>query len=319
MSFKSVIRRKTEGLKRFIGGIKRKSSKYLEIITSKYGFAAVTAHALKNFISHGMTIYAGNFAYSAFLAMFPMILLIAAATGLVFNNNPEIMQKAMDALIEIFPGATDALEAMIESVVRLRSVVGAVGVLGLLWTVSKIAFAIQTGFEEVWEMRRRTFVKKKLFAMEIMLLLIVIGLLSLLATFLSSYLISWLEENVGTMVSTLSLFMKALFIPAASLVIFTVLYHAIPLGETKWKEVLWGALVASLLLYANHNLMSFYFRRISNAEALYGSMGVLLGIVLWLYLVGIIIFFGAEIVHSLQVRWEAQDEQENSEGCSLED
>jgi membrane protein len=271
-------------------------------MTRRYGWMAVIRQALSDFSRHRMTVYAGNFAYSAFLALFPLILLAAAIVGLVFNNNPGVMQQAVDGLLELFPGMAATMEGIVESLVRLRNVVGVVGLVGLLWTVSKISYAIQTGFAEVWETRGRSFVKKRLLALGIIMLVLLIGIAGLVVTFLSSHLLSWINERSGPLISALTLILGNLINPAAIMFVLAILYRAIPLEKPGWREVFWGALMAAMLLYVSEHLIGFYFSKVSNAEALYGSLGVLLGLVLWLYIVGIIVFLGAEIVRVMHKR-----------------
>lgn len=292
----------------------------LEGLSERYGWIAVTDEAVRGFFRHGMTMHAGNFAYSAFLAVFPLFLLIASAIGFIFSYDPAVMQKVTEAIRNALPDMPATVNAASDSLVRLRNVVGILGIIGLLWTISKIAFAIQTGFEEVWETQRRSFVKKKLLAFGIMLLLLLVGVVGLAVTFISSQFFSWLRREAGPLVSTLSVVASTLLNPMASILVFAVLYRRVPLRKPGWKEVLWGALVAALLLDATEYGLGIYFTRISKNQALYGSLGVVLGIVLWLYVVGILVFLGAEIVHVLQERWgTAGDESgETREGVQLE-
>ncbi|MEW6554098.1 MAG: YihY/virulence factor BrkB family protein [Actinomycetota bacterium] len=304
MAWKERLNEKTKLIVRWSRKATQRAGRLYGHLAQRYGFIAVIDQAIRNFFRHGMSLHAGNFAYSAFLAIFPLFLLIAAVIGFIFSYNSDVMQKVTEAIRNVLPDMPSTVNAASESLVRLRNVVGILGIIGLLWTISKITYAIQTGFEEVWETYKRSFVKKKLFAFGVMFLLLLVGIVGLAVTFVSSQFFSWLNRETGPVLSTLAVVFGALLSPLASTLIFAVLYRRIPLVRPGWKEVLWGAITAALLLDAAEYGLGIYFTKISKNQALYGSLGVVLGIVLWLYVVGILIFLGAEIVHVLQLRWE---------------
>ncbi len=113
-----------------------------------------------------------------------------------------------------------------------------------------------------------------------------------------------MNEHTGPILSSLMVVASHIVSPLATMLIFALLYRTIPKNKPGWKEILWAALPMALLLDLAEYLLGIYFTKISSTQALYGSMGIVIGIVLWLYIVGIFIFFGAEIVQTLQRRWE---------------
>jgi len=318
MAWKEWLSNKVSPLVQWFRKVGLRASGLFRRLSEKYGWIAVIEQSIRDFFRHGMTLHAGNFAYSAFLAIFPLLLLIASVIGFVFSYNADVMQKVIEAMRGVFPDMPSTIDGVSESMLRLRNVVGILGIIGLLWTISKITYAIQTGFEEVWETYKRSFVKKRLFGFAIMLLLLLVGIVGLAVTFISSQFFSWLNRETGPVFSTLAVVLGALLSPLASTLVFFVLYRQIPLVKPRWKEVLWGALTAALLLDAAEYGLGIYFTKISKNQALYGSLGVVLGIVLWLYVTGILIFFGAEIVHVLQQRWGTDGEdKEEPQGIQL--
>jgi membrane protein len=318
MALMQWIKGKSKQLKWWVEKIEDKAAGLLENLSERYAWIGVLTEAIRNFFRHDMTLHAGNFAYSAFLAIFPLALLITYIIGMVFSYNPEVMQKAVDALKNAMPDMPTTIGDAAEAMVRFRSVVGVLGLLALIWTIGKIAYAIQTGFEQIWETQRRSFVRKKLLSLGIMLLLLVVGILGLFVTYASSQLFSWIDEHTGLFFSTLAVILGAILSPLASTLIFSVLYRKIPLRKPGWRAVIWGALTAALLLDIAEYGLSVYFTKISKSQALYGTLGVAIGVVIWLYVVGILIFLGAEIVRSLQDRWgDAETGGEPSSGVQL--
>lgn len=276
--------------------------RWLDDYTARHTWAAVSVQAVRDFFRHDMTIHSGNFAYSSFLAIFPLLLLIFSVVGIVFNNSPETMQKVVDLLRETIPDMPVTISNAAESLTRFSGVVGVLGLIGLVWSVSRIAYAIQTGFDQIWEMKKRSYMRKKIFALGVMILLGVVGLIGLSITMLSTSFFSWLRDATGPVISTLAVVLGALLSPAASVLILATLYRTLPQRRPGWREIIWGALVAALLLDIAEYGLGIYFTYISQTQAAYGAVGVVIGIVLWLYVVGILIFMGAELVQALQER-----------------
>ena len=250
-----------------------------------------------------MTLHAGNFAYSAFLGIFPLMLFIMAIVGYFFHYDSATMQKVIDVFKDVLPEMQSTVQRSGESMERLRGTIGIIGIVGLLWSMSRITYSFQLGFEAAWGMKQRGFIAKKVYSVTLMLLLMVVAIAGLSVTFISTHFFSWVNEHTGVFLSTLVVIASHIVSPCATIFIFATLYRTIPKNKPGWREILWAALPMALLLDLFEYGLGFYFTRISQTQALYGSMGIVIGIVLWLYFVGIFIFFGAEIVQVLQKRW----------------
>jgi membrane protein len=249
-----------------------------------------------------MTLHAGNFAYSAFLGIFPLLLFILSIIGFIFHYDPAIMQKVLDVIKTRLPDMQVTIQAAGQSMDRLRNTVGIISLIGLLWSMSRISYTFQIGFEAAWGMKQRGFVVKKIYSVALMLLMIVVAIIGLSITFISTYLFSWVNQHTGPILSSITVVATHIISPCATFLIFALLYRTIPKYKPRWKEILWGAVPMAILLDLFEYGLGFYFTKISKTQALYGPLGILIGIVLWLYFVGIFIFFGAEIVQTLQKR-----------------
>jgi membrane protein len=302
LQLKSRLREKWSDLSAIVQARAGRISRQLDNFTTRHTWAEVAVQALKDFFRHDMTIHSGNFAYSSFLAIFPLILLITSVVGFIFSYSPETMQKIVDLLRNALPDMPTTVSNAADSLLRFRGVVGVFGLIGLVWSVSRIAYAIQTGFDQIWEMKKRSYVRKKIFALGVMLLLGVVGIIGLGITLISTSFFSWLRDATGPVISTLAVVLGALISPAATTLIFATLYRTLPQKKPGWREIFWGALTAALLLDISEYGLGIYFTRISKTQAIYGSVGVVIGVALWLYVTGILLFMGAEIVRALQER-----------------
>jgi Ca2+-transporting ATPase len=73
----------------------------------------------------------------------------------------------------------------------------------------------------------------------------------------------------------------------------TMFYKLAPRRPTRLAEV-WGAgLCATALLQVAESLFAIYLRRFATLNAVYGAFGGVMALLLWIYLSGCIIIFGA--------------------------
>lgn len=303
----SSIRKRLRAIKLTVGkhwrNGRRRFFATLDAVGERHGSVAVISHALEDFFEHRMTLHSGNFAYSAFLSIFPLVLTILAVVGFIFRYNPSVLQGTIDYLRKMMPDfGRGTIMSATDSVSNLRNLVGVVGILGLLWSVSRISYSLDSGFERIWETGKTSYFRKKAFAFLVLLLLGGLLMVALGVTFVSSQALGWIDAHTGPLLSGVAAVLGVLLGPALTFLMFAAVYRVLPRKKPGYREIFWGALVAALLFDASEYVLSFYWTGISKQQALYGSLGVVLGIVLWMYLLGILIFFGAEIVHVMQER-----------------
>jgi membrane protein len=73
------------------------------------------------------------------------------------------------------------------------------------------------------------------------------------------------------------------------------LYYFGPNFDRKKKRVMPGALFASTGIVIGSLLFSLYLRLVPSVSATYGSLGAVVTLMLWLYLMGLMLLIGAEI------------------------
>jgi membrane protein len=79
-----------------------------------------------------------------------------------------------------------------------------------------------------------------------------------------------------------------------SVAMFTILYRTIPRNRVTWRDVWLGGLLTGLIYEAVRRLFSWYLANISRYSLLCGSVGAILGFLLWSYLSAMILLLGAE-------------------------
>ena len=110
----------------------------------------VLVQAVQNYIRHQSANQAGSVAFSSTLAMFPLLLFVAAAAG--FVGQPGAAAELASRVMEYAPPAVaDALRPVIDDVLAQRSrALLAIGMIATIWTASSGAQAIRTALNKAY-------------------------------------------------------------------------------------------------------------------------------------------------------------------------
>jgi membrane protein len=98
---------------------------------------------------------------------------------------------------------------------------------------------------------------------------------------------------------------------------FWILYQWIPKADVKPKEALWGAVFTTLLTELLTLIMNWYLSsQWQRYELIYGSLGSIIALLLWIYFASFIIFFGAHLSSAVS---KTKRKKEFNELCSDEE
>jgi len=77
-------------------------------------------------------------------------------------------------------------------------------------------------------------------------------------------------------------------------IVIVFLYRVLPMERPKVRDIWPGALVAAALLAIVKGAMELYFEQLADFGAIYGSLGALMALLLFLFAASNVIVFGAE-------------------------
>jgi membrane protein len=238
---------------------------------------------------------AASIAYFSFFSLFPLLVGVVAGAS-VFLDRVEIQSRLDRMLSGDFPGSADFLRTNIEALTEQRGAASIASVLGLLWSASKMFGAMNRGINLAFGVpKRHPFYLSRLryFAMTVgmsLLLLVAVGVstavdlvtpLDLTRFGFDGTLFSSLGGRVASLVSVF--------------VTVILIYKLVPYERPAWRDILLGALAATLLFELGKALFVLYLGNVGNLEAVYGSLTSVIVLLLWLYFSARVLLFGAEI------------------------
>jgi membrane protein len=258
----------------------------------------VLMQATLNYIRHQSANQAGSVAFSAVLAMFPLLLFLSAAAG--FVGQPGAAAELADRVMEYAPPAVaDALIPVIDEVLRERSrTLLAIGMIATIWAASSGAQAVRTALNRAYGVDQglsfwKARIKVTLFT--------VIGTVAAVLVFSSVVILpyAWalLEATVGAGPEALWLRTGVRYGLAfvVLVLLYALLYGWLPDIPQRLRTVLPGALVGALMWLGAAAILSYTLQSAGKLALVYGGFAGLVATLVFLYLSAVTLIFGAEI------------------------
>ncbi len=259
-------------------------------------FMYIAKSLIDRYDRHNVAQTAGQFAYFSLLSIFPFIIFINALISSL-DLSGELVTEISS---EIFPlQIAEVIGSYIEYITGLGSGFGviSVGVFVALFSASKSVRSLSIAINLAYEItEKRVFWARIILSVILTFILGIVIILCLVAVTIGRewiYRIILLIDIPVSWITGISVG-KWVIVFSAFLVILTLVYYVIPLRRVKLISVLPGAILAIALNFLLTYAYSIYVAYFSNFSVLYGSMGIVLLLALWLYLVGVFIIMGAE-------------------------
>ena len=247
---------------------------------------------ISDFFSNNCPYMAAGIAYWTLFSAFPLSL--AAVSLLGFANPTSIEQEEMVArIIEQIPVSGDYVLDLVERVAEARGALSFIAVLGLLISGSAVFAAIRKGINHAWHVTRPHpfFIGRGID----LLMLVFVGLLALIAATNLVGLVGRGASNIWFVGEPLISVGFDLGLLVASYFILAILYRFVPYTEVEWRDVWLGALVGALMAYGVRVAFSGFLINVNEFNLVYGSLGALMALLVWVYLSAMSLVLGAEV------------------------
>ena len=257
-----------------------------------------TRRAVLEFVDDRGHRDAAQIAFFGVLSAVPLAMLLVGLLGLAMDD-AEVRERVVQAIFDNVPLSNEAdrprLESTVGDALDNAGSLGPVSILLLLAAASGIMGALRHSINAAWDIEERPpLLRRK--ALDLALVLggsvIFLFSVSLTATRRAADLVD--DERGGWLAAILLDALGDLlpFVFTALVVLF--LYRVLPWPRPKVREIWPGALVAAALISIARNVLELYFEHLADLGALYGSLGALMALLLFVYATALIVVFGAE-------------------------
>ncbi len=280
------------------------------------GWKDILWRVYNQFFSDRITLIAAGSAFYLLLAMFPALGAFVSLYG--FVADPVTIADHIAFLGSVLPsGGLDLIRAQLQALAGAdQASLSFAFIFGLLIALWSANSGIKTLFEALNvaydENEKRSFLWLNLVSFLVTLGGIAIGILFIVCVGVVPAMLAFagLSGAEETLVSLLRWPLLILVSAAA----ISILYRYGPSREkAKWRWITWGSGFASLAWLVASILFSWYLANFADYNATYGSLGAVIGFMLWTWLSVVILLAGAEINAEL----EHQTGRDSTTGAEL--
>lgn len=242
---------------------------------------------------------AGQMAYFVLFSLFPFLMFLTALTGLVVDDPQSALNTLTGRMQAFLPGDTVALlERYIDRTLRGAGAgILFIGIFAALWSGSAAAYALIKAANLAYEVQetRPLWKVQGICVLMVLLFALLIGALSL-AVF-SPETGGLLQRLTGFPDFFLSFWNILRWVVAfvAVTLVHDVFYYVAPNVDLPFKWVTPGGLTATFLILIASVALSFYVGNLGRYDQLYGQLGTVIVLMLWIYLTGFMVILGLEI------------------------
>ncbi len=245
---------------------------------------------------------AAAFAYYAFFALFPLVLLLVTIGTNFFSEKPTEVQDAIIGFINDYIPvgyqSQNAVVTTIQAVIKTRGSVSVVAALGLIWTSLRFFQALVRGVNKAWGTLEYSWWRLPIKNAYMVCILMSALLLGIVMPFLvEAFTAYWERYSIplaGSAVVVQILDLARRLVPTVVLFYgFSVFYMLAPRGRKPFKSIWIAALVVTIALQLVKAIFVLYTKNVVNFNAVYGAFGSVIAMLVWIYLSGSIIIFGA--------------------------
>ena len=243
------------------------------------------------FRNKNIFMLAAGVSFYAFLSFFPFFILIIFIASLVFKDANVL--DDIEKHIRIFPPAVaEVFRGNLAYILESGEILSIVSFLFLIYFAFKVFSGIELALNTLYgatAIRKGWFGKLKAF------LFFLISSFVLLLLFLFGNVFLVLTSKLESLTLMNSYYLVLLGDLAVLTLSFALSYKFLSFQKIKFRNALAGALVAAVLWEILKNIYGLYISSIKRYFLLYGSIGSVVFLLVWLYYSVLVFLFGAEI------------------------
>lgn len=238
---------------------------------------------------------AGNLAaliaYYGFVATFPLLLVFVTVLDITLKNNPTLQHELLNSALAQYPVIGDEIKNNLHTP-NTSGLPLVIGIVVLLLGARGVASAIQNALCEVWDIPRAARPGFPWSFLLSMALIFAVGGGLVATTFLSGlaggigHVLNGAAAQIGTVAVSLVL----------NVGVFWLAFRLGTVRRVRWRDLWIGAAIAAFVWQVLQLVSGYVVKhQLSHASSLYGTFGVVLGLLAWLYLQAEVTLYAAEI------------------------
>jgi membrane protein len=252
---------------------------------------------VQEFTTDNCPLLAAAISYYLLLSVFPFLLGLISLSSF-FVDKPAIQEQVFRAFQYLIPVSQDFILNIINSVIDARGAIGIIAVVLLLFGCLAFFNAIRKSLNTSWGIHKSSSLIRSQLTNFVMILgavlLLFVSLAVTVVLNFSALFLSTIGAQPLTNLVLLHLLIVMIDIVLAFLV-FLISYKFVPERRIRWRDVWGGALAGAVCFEAITILFIMYLNTFNPYNLIYGSLGAVIALLIWAYIVALIFLFFAKI------------------------
>lgn len=249
-----------------------------------------------------ITTRASSLAFNFFLAFFPSIIVLF--TLIPYIPIVDLQETLMELITTILPPHTNeiAFATIYDIINNPRSGLLSIGfVLTIFFATNGVNSLIEAFNSSYHINESRSIIQQRLLSLGITFLLSCILMITILLIMFSKTVVNYLitAEIIENKSIEYILFGKWMVIIIMLFIGISIIYHFGPTIKKKFKLFTPGSIISTCLIIVTSSFFNYYISNFAEYNKVYGSIGTLIIILLWMYINSIILLIGFELNASI--------------------
>ncbi|MBK3464252.1 MULTISPECIES: YihY/virulence factor BrkB family protein [Pseudomonas] len=257
----------------------------------------VMVRTVTEFIDDEMSTYASALAYQMLFSLFPFILFLIALIG--FLHLPDFFSwLRLQSELVLPPQALEQVNPVIDQLQQSKGGLLSVGIVIALYTASAGVRLMMSAMNAAYDVVEGRPVWKR-FPLSIVYTVGIAGMLLVAAALmvLGPQVMGWIAAQVGLeeFIVTLWTIARWPVIVILMMVAVALIYYVMPDVKQEFRFITPGSVLAVVVWIIASLGFAFYVKTFANYNAMYGSIGAIIVLLLYFYISAAVLLLGAEM------------------------
>jgi membrane protein len=287
------------------GGSRQPTLKTGALRRALRGIWSVLCDAGRGFYADDCPTLAAAISFYALLSLIPVLFLVIALLGYVLGSSQATFGAVLGSVREFIPHLSDDFTQSLEWVVANRGRLSWLGLTSLVIAAGLVFSATEFALDRLFKVdRRRSFIRSRLLSMFV---LVAAGVVLLFSSYVGVVFHALNADPdmipLGhQLILPLARGLRVQYLTSVALVLasLTVALRIFPHAPVGWGEAFIGGCVGTVLWEAARRFFLWYLANLAQFYVVYGSLGALVAVMVWIYLSATIFLYAAECIVAMR-------------------
>ncbi|RCL28735.1 ribonuclease BN [Pseudomonas sp. AFG_SD02_1510_Pfu_092] len=257
----------------------------------------VLVRTVKEFLDDEMSTYASAMAYQMLFSLFPFLLFLIALIG--FLHLPDFFSwLRLQSELVLPPQALEQVNPVIDQLQQSKGGLLSVGIVIALWTASAGVRLMMSAMNAAYDVPEGRPVWKRI-PLSVIYTVGIAGMLLVAAALmvLGPQVMEWIAAQVGMqeVIVTVWTILRWPAIIILMMVAVALIYYVMPDVKQEFRFITPGSVLAVVVWILASLGFAYYVKTFADYNAMYGSIGAIIVLLLYFYISAAVLLLGAEM------------------------